>query len=557
MKGLTIVALGLMGAAWAQEGSPRTEVEEARLALTNVLIQEVKSGRQATFSLKWDYLPESKGLKDQFLNVFTFDGKGKLGWEHEYSLPNEALRDPERLEKWFAGLKDRETLALALSGGTLRNPASLADAIQSGMGFWDKSLFTGLGFAETGNGNATVPWANYISAKRDFFSMRALLADSKGAGAVVEFTPQPRGENPLLLSNGLVWKIRVFPLPTTTGSPLYRFSVSIQSKTISKLFDGTEQTPGSDKPRIAVTVGLLKEDEEPVTKRKIYRMAKVSLAKDGTEIATGTLPGANKLQEVESTLSPSVGATALDVFAGASSRGLLGPLISNNSEAKLFTGGLIGQGKPVTVYGMNYIFTDRTDGNLGFAYAFVPKSNSGLYLGPSLSIGPFIFSVGAQLINTKDDTLSATLGGTISIDLAKVFDKPMKATAINPKLVQDGSEIWADTDALFANRMLVLCRVQGADVPLMVTQVRDASGATVKNGGTWEVMPNSLQRLVLPRGYFTVTAPAGFEMVRQAMVSEEPLGTIPDDVEYKDRLTLTTVRERAEALNIVVRPKSS
>jgi hypothetical protein len=552
MKGFAFLSLtlALATSGFGQEG-PRTELDEARLALTNVLVQEVKSGRQATFSLKWDYLPESRGLKEQFLNVFTFDGKGKLSWEHEYTLPNEILRDPTKLNAWFTGLKDRETLSLALSAGTNRNARSLDEAIQAGLAQWDKSLFVGLGFSE-GQGSATVPWNNYITSKRDFFAMRALLKETRGAGAVIEFNPAPRGQNPLLVSNGLVWRIRVFPLPTSTDKPLYRFSVSIQSKPMTKLWRGVDSNSEIDKPKLNVTVGLLKEDVDAVSQRKIYRMAKISLAKDGSEVETKPVAGADQLKEPESTLSPSTGATSLAVFTGSTAQGLLAPLIANNSEAQIFTGGLIGQGGPTNVYGLNYTFTERTDGNLGFLYAFVPKADSGLYLGPSISFGPFIASVGAQFFNTLNNTVSTRWAGTLSIDLSKVFGRSSKPIQLNPRLVREGSEIWADTDKLFENQTLVLCRVQGpSEAPLIIKQVRDASGSPI-DGPAVVATPGSLQRLVLPRGYFTVMPPQGFEVSKLTMMSEAP-AEVPADLEYRERQTLTTVRNRPEAVIFVVR----
>ena len=542
-----------------------TEASAARLALTDVLVKELKGARQARFAVRWDYLPESPALRERTGGAFTLDGRGRLVPGHVYTLPNATLRDPRGLEAWFAAQKDRRTLALALSGGRLGDAATLDAALGAGVDFWRTGFLKGLGL--TGDGPSTVPWPDYIGAKRDFFAMRALLKETKGAAATLDFSPAPRGENPSLVANGLTWRIRVLPLPSTAPTPLYRFVVSVESSTIVKTFRGSADSPASANPQMAVQVGLLKEADRTAEGRPTYRFARLSIAADLTTVDATALPGAEGVTPLTPKLSPSVGATTLEVLTGTTAGGLLAPLIANDSESRLFSGGLVGDGVVSPVLGLNYLLTERTDGNLGFLYGFT-TSGDGLFLGPSLSLGPFVAGVGARVFNKADDSVTAKLAGTLSIDLNRVFGKSTVPLALHPKLVQPGSEIWMDSDALYAGVQAFLGRVTVAPGsepggPVMLVQVRDATGAPLADGPRFALRVGGVSLLVLPRGGFDVIPPAGYEIGTLAMRSEEPPppADVADVANYEDRQTLSTValtpqEDRAQAVEYVLRKKA-
>lgn len=568
-RALLAALLILLGAKGAHaRDDQQTEAGAIRLALTDILVQEVKSGRQASFALRWDYLPLSESLKNRFARVFTFDGE-KLASADEFVVPNKTLRKGvDAKQAWFAGLKEKRLLlANALTRGsyaTLKDvPAKLEDVLTAGEAAWNESLVDA--FEIKKYGRPTARTLDYLAAKRDFYAMLYLLRNSDGAGAVLEFEPKPRGANPLMVADGLTWRIKVFsPDASNKGKQLFRFAVSVQTPTIKKLFRGSEDAPAPEKPTVAATVGLLKRDtilDADSKEHVVYRMRNVTLAQDGTTVETQAAPGADKLKSADaSKLSPSSGETALDVFAGTSLKGLLSPLIANDSEAQIFTGGLIGRGEPKGVIGLNYIFTEQPDGNLGFLYGFVPNadaSDGSLFLGPSLQFGPFVLGVGALVFARKDESVAATLGATLSVDLSRAFGHSPRPIQLSPKPLAKGTEVWQDSEKLYENLNLAFYRVQfqggaptGAVGPIRVQEI-DASGDPVAKGFSSQIPAETtteLQVKIVPKSRVLFTAPAGYKIVVHERTSKDlidnaALEAIPD-TQFADSKDLVTKGNR-------------
>lgn len=437
---------------------PATEAGAARLAITNAIVQQVKNGRQVQFALKWAYLPETATFKQRIRRFFAIDGNKKVFLGEEYVLRNEDLRDDAAKEKWFKGLKNREILAAALSRGLARPTTTLEEAITMGEKEWFGDIEKLLGLNESG-GVSVVKSFDLLTSRRDFTAMRYLLKDTNGAGAILDFDPEPRGGATLALMDGLKWKIRVFPMDPKANPPIYRFSVEVVTGRISKTFAVVAGTDTATKADVKVTVGLVRRVEIPGANKAFFEMLPISIATDSTAIDTKPLPGAEEVKEVESNLSPSVGETTLAALTGSSYSGLLAPLLEGSADAQPFAGALIGDGITSNVYGLNYSFTGKSDGNAGFLYAFIPKRDSSLYLGPSLQMGPFIASIGARIFNRPDESVTAKLAGALSLDLTRLFGGGPKPTAIHPKLDSGKSGIWADVDAMYIDKFLFVCSV--------------------------------------------------------------------------------------------------
>lgn len=534
---LSLVTLALSLGVLAQD-EPRTEAGEVRLQVTNALIQEVKGGRSLSMRLKWDYLPESVAFKKNNSEIFEFTGSPGAALSGELRLANEDLRTPERLETWYDKLPDakRKLLSLALSAGQSDNETSLTSALALGDSYYSKPLLEQLGWSP-GTQTVNVPWFPYITSRRDHFAMRWLLAETRGAGATVDFAPAPRGKNPMALYKGLQWTIKI--VPTRDKNPFFRFAVSVETGEIRRTFRKGDDGP-VDSGELTVKVGLLKEKK--LENAAYLEMIPISIGSNGVPFSTSPLEGASDLEPIESDLSPSVGSVLLKSLTGSGADGLLAPLFANASEASLFYGTLLGSGPGATTYGLNYIFTDNRDGNLGFLYGFVPERDNSLFIGPSLMFGPFTAAVGGRVFNRDDESVTASLAGVLSIDLARAFGQGPKPTAVKPEMQNTSSEVWRDVDSLYRGSMLSVnwflqpIAGQGLATRVTVRQRFDLANEEPENPYVDSILTlkldqtaeGQMQLLMLPKGTYTIEAPPD-GMVTLTSGTLDPISDIPAD----------------------------
>lgn len=463
----------------------RPEASQLRLEITNALIQEIRNTKEVRYRVRWHYLPDiqPEPIAETIIRV----GNNSRSEVDEIVIKNKDFRDANLetfiTQKLEAQGKDKakerakwERFLRALSSpvGSYAPTKSLRAALKSGRNYWKQPLLLklfGPDFeGEEMTSGSDVSWYTLMAAQQSFFAMDYLFGyesyvegqpdqsvrHTNGAGLIVEAHPSPRGLNPRTLVDELEWHIRIKTtrIPRVVEDPVppvdpddklgprktkieydeyHTFAVSVITPEIRQTLRDAAETTSLKLNVVAGMLRAIPDDPRTPEKDAAYLMRHPADFETAAEVPDIPDPVKN-LPDFKDGLGASIGSFVIGNATGgtASATSLLSPLFDNNSDAFPFYGTLVGAGKSAPMYGLNYVLSANDKGSLGFLYGFVANDSSDLFLGPSLTWGPFTVSAGARVFNREDDAVTARWGGGISVDIDRLFN-PDKSQIVEPK----------------------------------------------------------------------------------------------------------------------------
>lgn len=418
---------------------PNTEYGQIRQSLIDILSKEISQTQEVNFRVKWSYLPplnseNGADPKNPFgtgpgKRMFVAVGKEKDGGE--LVIPNSALMSRKNWEAWEKANPEKLKLLCQMTGGgkTLEESFSISDRRYSSPANY-KSVFFDSEGRSTG-----MSLVSFLRARRDYYALRALLdgvrKPSEGenqevelstyGGVLLDVNPAPRGGARRFESKGK-WSFRSI----TDGSARL-----IEADYITDPIRMTFRKGLAGDARLNILSGLVKVDSQGQAFMSTASTLLI-VGAPAPEPEPGPVPepvpteSEKKATDVES----SVGNYILKLGGGLDYGGILGPLIDNDSDARLFQGALLFGGKPVQVYGLNFVVQETSAARLGFIYGIIPRANESLYLGPSIELGPLTFSVGGRFGTKDDNKADVRLSGGISLDLTRILGRKDSSTII-------------------------------------------------------------------------------------------------------------------------------
>lgn len=436
---LPLALAALLAAPALSAGQTNSEYGQIRQSLIDILSKEISQTQEVNFRVKWSYLPplnseNGADPKNPFgtgpgKRMFVAVGKEKDGGE--LVIPNSALMSRKNWESWEKSNPEKLKLLCQMTGGgkTLEESFSISDRRYSSPANY-KSVFFDTEGRATG-----MSLVSFLRARRDFYAIRALLDGvrkrpegedqevelSTYGGVLLDINPAPRGGARRFESKGK-WSFRSI----TDG-----FSRLIEADYITDPIKMTFRKGLAGDARLNILSGLVKVDSQG----QAFMSTSSTLLIVGApapEPEPGPVPEPvpNESEKKAGEVDSSVGNYILKLGGGLDYGGILGPLIDNESDARLFQGALLFGGKPVQIYGLNFVVQETSAARLGFIYGIIPRANESLYLGPSIELGPLTFSVGGRF-GTKDDTKAdVRLSGGISLDLTRILGRKDSSTII-------------------------------------------------------------------------------------------------------------------------------
>lgn len=419
--GRAAVLLGCLG-AFASPGHAQTSSEygQIRQDLLDVISKELADAKQVTFRVRWQYLPK-----------FTESGKVYLPLKggssnSEFKLPNSVFSDKDGWKKWSARNPQQAVMLARAIGGKDQLEESL------------KSLYPNdswTNWFEVQSGKSSQTAAGSFRAWRDaavmsgFFGSLFTPSSMKYGGVILDVSPAPRGGARRIINKG-AWSIRVKEV-----GRLRHFEAEFLSDPITLTF----RKGLTGKATLTALSGMIEETPEGAF---INADSTIKLVGEAAPVSPPSTPSAAK-----SDASSSVGTYVLDLIAGSGYKGLLAPLIENDSEASLFQGALLFGGKPVPLYGLNFLLSETRSAKLGFMYGVIGKANETLYLGPSMSVGPLTLTLGGRFATKDDNRADVRFSGGVSVDLTRLLSRKDSSTILEAvRKDKTPVSVWAPLD---------------------------------------------------------------------------------------------------------------
>ena len=438
LRTLPLALAALLAAPALSAAQTNSEYGQIRQSLIDILSKEISQTQEVNFRVKWSYLPPMNSEngadpKNPFgtgpgRRMFVAVGKEKDGGE--LVIPNSALMSRKNWESWEKSNPEKLKLLCQMTGGgkTLEESFTISDRKYSSPANY-KSVFFDSEGRSTG-----MSLVSFLRARRDFYAIRALLDGvrkrpegedqevelSTYGGVLLDINPAPRGGARRFESKGK-WSFRSI----TDGSARL-----IEADYITDPIKMTFRKGLAGDARLNILSGLVKVDSQG----QAFMSTSSTLLIVGApapEPEPGPVPEPvpNESEKKAGEVDSSVGNYILKL-GGLDYGGILGPLIDNESDARLFQGALLFGGKPVQIYGLNFVVQETSAARLGFIYGIIPKANESLYLGPSIELGPLTFSVGGRFGTRDDNKADVRLSGGISLDLTRILGRRDSSTII-------------------------------------------------------------------------------------------------------------------------------
>lgn len=423
MRGLgrTAVLVGFL-VAFASPAHAQTSSEygQIRQDLLDVISKELADAKQVTFRVRWQYLPK-----------FTESGKVYLALKggssnSEFKLPNSVFSDKDGWKKWSARNPRQAVMLARAIGGKDQLEQSL------------KSLYPNdswTNWFEVQSGKSSQTAAGSFKAWRDaavmsgFFGSLLTPSSRKYGGVILDVDPAPRGGARRIINKGS-WTIRVKEV-----GGLRHFEAEFLSDPITLTF----RKGLTGKATLTALSGMIEETPEGAF---INADSTIKLVGEAAPVGPPSTSS-----EAKSDASSSVGTYVLDLIAGSGFKGLLAPLIENDSEASLFQGALLFGGKPVPLYGLNFLLSETRSAKLGFMYGVIGKADETLYLGPSMSVGPLTLTLGGRFATRDDNRADVRFSGGVSVDLTRLLGRKDTSTILEAvRKDKTPVSVWAPLD---------------------------------------------------------------------------------------------------------------
>jgi hypothetical protein len=445
---LTSVAFAQFGTS----GGMTTEATDLRLNITNALVTTLQNSRRINLDLKWDFLPDAPDstLQDTYQMSWKDARNGLWG---EWTFANRDLASGTAWKNLVGKLDDRSKtfLGLVLNGGkplALTPDTDVAETIRKTIG----NLQSATGSMKPwGPVDRFPPQILNPETHADFgtlanyrfcLAMLQALVESRGMGVRID---EPSGKlkmsGPKFLRDEIVWTLRAYrvnyygenaPVPQA-----YTLSLSATVRNVKFTLIGQDSS-STNQISLKLTAGLLREIEVPGVKHRLLAMLPYTVADGSLTVEKAQpLPGASDLSKVK--ISPSSTGAILNIIGGVGVGSLAESFFASNPDARLFAGGMIGDGETQRVLGVNMPLGQ--DSLLGLLFGIVPEESNSLFIGPSVEVGVLTLGVGGRIFGRADGDTTATLAGVLSVDLAKVFSRPSTAEPI-PFKRNDSSVFW-------------------------------------------------------------------------------------------------------------------